>query len=128
MQMIELFDQVWSAAGLPLLLRPYAVLVTSHDSGMIETVTGTCSIDGLKKGVPGKHHTPNTYLNNSINPSLSSPYNRLLLYFYRVYVARQVLLRLLGTTGHGHPRRCAAVLRTVTRRLFVSLLLPPNQG
>jgi hypothetical protein len=53
MQLITFFDQVWTQAGLPLLLRPYAVLCTSPDSGLIETVPDTCSLDALKKSTPG---------------------------------------------------------------------------
>ncbi len=53
MQLIQLFDQAWAEADLPLRLRPYAVLVTSATSGIIETVTDTCSIDSLKKSVKG---------------------------------------------------------------------------
>ncbi len=52
MQLIKMFDMIWSQAGLPLLLRPYTILATSHNSGLLETVTGTTSIDGLKKSLP----------------------------------------------------------------------------
>jgi len=52
MQLIQIFDQIWTEADLPLKLRPYAVLVTSANSGLIETVTGTTSIDSLKKNTP----------------------------------------------------------------------------
>jgi len=53
MQLIQLFHHVWGQADLSLRLRPYAVLATSFDSGLLETVTNTCSIDGLKKSLPG---------------------------------------------------------------------------
>jgi hypothetical protein len=49
MQLIQQFAQVWQQANLPLALRPYSVLVTSWDSGLVETVPNTCSIDGIKK-------------------------------------------------------------------------------
>lgn len=39
--------------GLDLRLRPYAVLVTSPHSGLIETVPDATSIDSLKKNTPG---------------------------------------------------------------------------
>lgn len=53
MQLIRLFDQIWSAAKLPLRLRPYHVLVTSPTSGLIETVPDSTSIDSLKKNTQG---------------------------------------------------------------------------
>lgn len=52
MQWISLFDQIFQNAQLPLQLRPYGVLVTSHLSGMIETIVNAASIDGVKKGLP----------------------------------------------------------------------------
>jgi len=52
MQWISLFEQIFTNAQLPLQLRPYVVLVASHNSGMIETIVNSVSIDGLKKGLP----------------------------------------------------------------------------
>ena len=52
MQWINLFDQIFTNAQLPLQLRPYGVLVTSPLSGIIETIVDSTSIDGLKKGLP----------------------------------------------------------------------------
>jgi hypothetical protein len=53
MQLIILFDRIWRDAGLDLRLRPYAVLVTSPTSGLIETVPDATSIDSLKKNTHG---------------------------------------------------------------------------
>lgn len=53
MQMIKLFDSLFRKAKLPLRLHPYEVLVTSADSGIIETVPDSVSIDSLKKNTPG---------------------------------------------------------------------------
>lgn len=36
---------------LPLVLRPYLVLATAADAGIIETVHDASSIDGLKKSL-----------------------------------------------------------------------------
>ena len=53
MQLIILFDEIFRAAQLPLQLRPYGVLVTSPESGLIETVPNSISIDSLKKKTEG---------------------------------------------------------------------------
>jgi hypothetical protein len=49
MQFIASFDRIWRAAHLPLWLRPYAVVCTSADSGLIETIPDAVSVDSLKK-------------------------------------------------------------------------------
>lgn len=49
MQFITAFDRIFRAAKLPLFLKPYSVVITSVDSGLIETIGDAVSIDGLKK-------------------------------------------------------------------------------
>ena len=49
MQFIRAFDRIFRAAKLPLSLNPYAVIITSGDSGLIETIPDAVSIDSLKK-------------------------------------------------------------------------------
>lgn len=52
-QLISLFRSVFLTARLPLWLRPYAVVPTSANSGLIEMVPNTVSIDAVKKDFPG---------------------------------------------------------------------------
>mmetsp|Transcript_29169 Transcript_29169/g.73361 ORF Transcript_29169/g.73361 Transcript_29169/m.73361 type:complete len:1001 (+) Transcript_29169:203-3205(+) len=52
MQLIYQFQKIFRDAELPLYLRPYTIMVTSSDSGLIETVTDTASIHQLKKNNP----------------------------------------------------------------------------
>ena len=49
MQMIHYYQSVFSNAGLPIWLRPYRILSCSKTTGLIETLTDSTSIDGLKK-------------------------------------------------------------------------------
>merc|ERR1712013_750075 len=51
MQLIRLFDKIWSNAKLPLQLQPYSVVVTSPASGFVETVPNSVSISRLKHSV-----------------------------------------------------------------------------
>jgi len=48
-QLITLFSQIFRKADLPLWLRPYQVLSTTFDAGLIEMVPDTTSLHGLKK-------------------------------------------------------------------------------
>lgn len=52
MQLIKLFDEIFSKANLPLKIRPYEILITSSSSGLIECVPNSISIDALKKKLP----------------------------------------------------------------------------
>jgi len=54
MQLIDAFDRVFRAAKLPLSLRPYSVVLTSPDSGLIETIPDAVSVDSLKKRLQPK--------------------------------------------------------------------------
>src|SRR5207249_1229615 len=45
-------SQIFKDAKLPLFLQPYTVLVTSANSGMIQTVPNAVSVDSLKKDTP----------------------------------------------------------------------------
>jgi len=54
MQIMKKFTSIWKEAGLGLKVRTYDILVTSEDSGIIEFVSDSYSIDGLKKKYPGK--------------------------------------------------------------------------
>ncbi|CAD2108286.1 phosphatidylinositol 4-kinase, putative [Plasmodium vinckei petteri] len=48
-QLIKQFKIIFDNAGLPLWLRPYEILVTGSNSGIIEYVHDTCSVDSLKR-------------------------------------------------------------------------------
>eukprot|EP00933_Yihiella_yeosuensis_P039120 TRINITY_DN33073_c0_g1_i1.p1 TRINITY_DN33073_c0_g1~~TRINITY_DN33073_c0_g1_i1.p1 ORF type:complete len:538 (-),score=108.36 TRINITY_DN33073_c0_g1_i1:45-1532(-) len=53
-QIIEQFSAIWQEAGLPLWLKATKVLVTSSESGFLEFIHDSTSIDGMKKLFPGK--------------------------------------------------------------------------
>ena len=48
LQLLQQFKNIFMEAGLPLYIRDYAVLVTSSDSGLIETVVDSLSIHTIK--------------------------------------------------------------------------------
>eukprot|EP01132_Coremiostelium_polycephalum_P007579 gene7579-9320_t len=51
MQLITQFHRIFQRSNLPLWLRPYLVIATGYDSGLIETVPDSMSVDTLKKKV-----------------------------------------------------------------------------
>jgi len=55
MQMIHFYQSVFKEEGLHLFLKPYKILATSKETGLIELLKDSTSIDGLKKsdGYPG---------------------------------------------------------------------------
>ncbi|KAF8820109.1 phosphatidylinositol 3- and 4-kinase, partial [Cardiosporidium cionae] len=48
-QLMQQFKYIFDEAKLPLWLRPYEVLVTGANSGIMEFVPDTCSVDMLKR-------------------------------------------------------------------------------
>ena len=50
-----------SAENLNIFLRPYEIFVTSSNSGLLEFIPETNSIDYLKKKFPSKEWTLNTF-------------------------------------------------------------------
>eukprot|EP00919_Chromeraceae_sp_WS-2016_P005273 GHVR01012448.1.p1 GENE.GHVR01012448.1~~GHVR01012448.1.p1 ORF type:complete len:255 (-),score=39.52 GHVR01012448.1:99-863(-) len=48
-QVVRQFKSIWDEARLPLWLMPYDILVTGADSGLMEFVPDTVSVDALKR-------------------------------------------------------------------------------
>lgn len=53
MQLIKKFRDIFVTEGTSLFVHPYEIIVTGHDSGVLEFVTDSISIDGLKKKYKG---------------------------------------------------------------------------
>ena len=51
MQLIIKMKNIWKSAGLILWVRSYEIIVISSDSGLIEFIPDTVSIDALKKKI-----------------------------------------------------------------------------
>ena len=54
MQLMKRMKRIFEEANLSIYLRPYEIFVTSSNSGMIEFIPDTISLDGLKKKFPRK--------------------------------------------------------------------------
>ena len=57
MQLIKKFDEIFKKLKLPLKLRPYEIIITSNNSGLIEFIPNTISIDSLLKFIKPKNYT-----------------------------------------------------------------------
>ncbi|CAD6185268.1 unnamed protein product [Caenorhabditis auriculariae] len=57
-QLLCTFKQIWEDEGVPLRVRPYKIVVTSPNSGMIEPIIDACSLHQIKRSqvsaIPGK--------------------------------------------------------------------------
>lgn len=53
MQVIKKLQDIWAKEQTSLFVRPYEIIVTGPDSGVLEFVTDSISIDGLKKKYKG---------------------------------------------------------------------------
>lgn len=52
MQVIYKMQHIFEKYELPIYLRPYEIIVTSANSGILEFCCDTLSVDGLKKKMP----------------------------------------------------------------------------
>eukprot|EP00347_Sterkiella_histriomuscorum_P005051 403358089 len=51
-QLMKRLQRIFDEAGLNIYLRPYEIFINSSNSGIIEFIPDTCSIDALKKKFP----------------------------------------------------------------------------
>ncbi|MFN3340970.1 MAG: hypothetical protein ACK40Z_14815, partial [Dietzia sp.] len=51
-QLLRQFQKVFRDEGLSVFVRPYDIVATSPDSGVIEAIPDTISIDALKRNHP----------------------------------------------------------------------------
>ncbi len=61
MQLIKKFDVIFKKLKLPLKLRPYEIIVTSNNSGLIEFIPNSISIDSLLKFIKSKNYTLSSF-------------------------------------------------------------------
>ena len=61
LQLMKRLKQIFEVEGHPIYLFPYEVFVTSSNSGLLEFVPDTISIDGLKKKFPSKDWNLKTF-------------------------------------------------------------------
>ncbi|CAI4224050.1 unnamed protein product [Auanema sp. JU1783] len=88
-QLLHTFKSIWAEEKVSLYLRPYRILVTSTDSGMIEPVVDACSLHQIKRNQytvmkeEGKTGTPCLldYFVDTFGPKRSDSYMRAQLNF-----------------------------------------------
>ena len=49
MQLVDFFRNIFHSEGLDISLRPYRIISTGHQTGLVEFLEGTRSIDSIKK-------------------------------------------------------------------------------
>jgi phosphatidylinositol 4-kinase len=91
-QLVAVFLKIWQEARLPLYLRPYSILVTSAESGIIEAIPNVISLHQLHKFMlQHQNHPPTPPQSHPGAPSSSSSssppprYTTLADYFRHTY-------------------------------------------
>ena len=74
MQLISQFQQIFEEAKLPLWLRPYDILATGPDCGILECVPDAMSIDALKRSMPKELTTLREFFTWQFGGARSSSY------------------------------------------------------
>ena len=67
MQMIKLFNDIFKKAQISLKIHPYEILITSSSSGLLEFLSNTSSIDGIKKAMVTKSKNLNLFYRKYFN-------------------------------------------------------------
>ena len=90
MQLIEFMQEVFLARGIDIFLKPYQIVPTGKQSGLIEYLEGTISVDQIKKGrAMNKRETAN--VDDSIGNAGSGGSG-----------VASTLMSLGGPSGNGH--------------------------
>ncbi len=67
MQMIKLFNEIFKKAQIPLKIHAYEILITSSSSGLLEFLSNTSSIDGIKKAMATESKNLNLFYRKYFN-------------------------------------------------------------
>lgn len=76
MQLLEQCQKVFQTAGLDIYLRPYQILPTGQQSGLVEFLEGALSIDRIKKLKPDRSMTLSDYFSLFFGDSYNFMYAR----------------------------------------------------
>lgn len=76
MQLIEECQKIFQQAGLDIYLRPYQILPTGQQSGLVEFLEGALSIDRIKKLKPDRSMTLSDYFSLFFGDSYNFVYAR----------------------------------------------------
>ena len=103
MQLIEYCQSVFSAEGLDILLRPYQIVSTGSNTGLIEFLEGTKSIDRIKKSYvniedPSASEIPTLkdYFEYSFGPSYTFIHSQAVNNFVRSLVGYSLVTYVLS--------------------------------
>mmetsp|Transcript_22479 Transcript_22479/g.57045 ORF Transcript_22479/g.57045 Transcript_22479/m.57045 type:complete len:787 (+) Transcript_22479:66-2426(+) len=94
MQLISTFEHIFARARLPLALRPYRIVATGPDCGLMEGITDAISLDALKQRTP---HCPSLseFFKLHFGGNRRAAYHRARLHFARSAAAYSIVCYLL---------------------------------
>ncbi|MCO5584876.1 hypothetical protein L7F22_038808 [Adiantum nelumboides] len=89
-QLIQEFARIWGETGSRCWVRYFRILVTSENSGIMETVTDSVSVHSIKKEAYSRRQQQNTLqqqqqeqmsaIDNAIQPAPAAPTNKIATY------------------------------------------------
>lgn len=83
MQLIQFCKQVFEWEGLDIYLKPYQILSTGLQAGLVEFLEGTQSVDRIKKGLPRGFNALKDHFELNFGESYSFVYAKALQNFVR---------------------------------------------
>ena len=83
MQLIQFCKKVFEWEGLDIYLKPYQILSTGLQAGLVEFLEGTQSVDRIKKGLPRGFNALKDHFELNFGESYSFVYAKALQNFVR---------------------------------------------
>ena len=94
MQIIEYCQEIFKAENIDIILRPYQIICTSHQAGLVEFIETARSIDRIKKSSPDVP-TLKEFYEFSYGPSYSLPHAQAVQNFVKSLVGYSLITYLL---------------------------------
>jgi phosphatidylinositol 4-kinase len=94
MELIRTFDAIFRRAGLPLALRPYRIVASGPDCGLLEGINDALTLDALKQRAP-HCASLDAFFHDHFGSSRRPAYHRARLNFARSAAAYSVVCYLL---------------------------------
>lgn len=81
MQLAYKFLEIFKEDGLKLWLRPYEILATGHNAGLVECIPDAQSLDSIKKSLPHEYQSLGDYFRIHYGPRNSNRFEKALSNF-----------------------------------------------
>ena len=98
MQLVQLFQQILSSEGVDVYIRPYQIISTDRQAGLVEYVEGAQSLDRIKKSMP-ESPSLRAYFECQYGPSYTPMFSKALHNFVRSLAGYSLLTYVLQVSA-----------------------------